>query len=156
MSLNPGVQQYCETKTGIHVTKPDGTVKAQQPVTSITQDAMTPVEYGRTAADSKYDVTASKGAEIPNQGAGGGGGGGAATGPVTGVTLVGTTSTQADGTRTGVATTSNGSGTNATVSYTVAGGFASNASVVNGGSGYAAGEQITVADDTGVILSVTI
>ena len=154
MSLNPGTQQYCETKTGIHVTKPDGNVKAQQPVTSITQDAMTPVEYGRTAAASKYNVTASNGAEIPNQGPGSGGG--AATGPVTGVSLVGTTSTAGDGARTGVATTSNGSGTNATVSYTVAGGFASSASVVNGGSGYAAGEQITVADDTGVIMSVTI
>ena len=154
MSLNPGIQQYGETKTGIHVTKPDGTVKAEQPVTSITQDPMTPVEYGRTAADSKYNVTASNGAEIPNQGPGSGGG--AATGPVTGVSLVGTTSTAGDGARTGVATTSNGSGTNATVSYTVAGGFASNASVVNGGSGYAAGEQITVADDTGVIMSVTI
>ena len=32
MSLNPGVQQYCETKTGIHVTKPDGTVKSNQQV----------------------------------------------------------------------------------------------------------------------------
>ena len=67
MSLNPGVQQYCETKTGIHVTKPDGAVKSNQPVVSITQDAMTPVEYGRVADDSKYDVTASLGAEIPDQ-----------------------------------------------------------------------------------------
>jgi len=67
MSLNPGVQQYGETKTGIHVTKPDGTVKSNQPVVSITQDPMTPVEYGRVAADSKYDVTASNGAEIPDQ-----------------------------------------------------------------------------------------
>ena len=50
MSLNPGVQQYGETKTGIHVTKPDGTVKSNQPVVSISQDPMTPVEYGRVAA----------------------------------------------------------------------------------------------------------
>ena len=64
MSLNPGVQQYCETKTGIHVTKPDGAVKSQQPVKSTTQDAMTPVEYGRVADDSKYTVTASNGNEI--------------------------------------------------------------------------------------------
>ena len=67
MSLNPGTQQYGETKTGIHVTKPDGAVKSNQPVVSITQDPMTPVEYGRVAADSKYDVTASNGAEIPDQ-----------------------------------------------------------------------------------------
>ena len=149
MSLNPGTQQYGETKTGIHVTKPDGTVKAEQPVTSITQDPMTPVEYGRTAADSKYTVTASNGAEI-------GGGGLVTTGPATGVSLVGTTSVQGDGQRVGVATTSNLSGVNATVTYTVTGGFASAASIVAGGSGYTSGEQITVADDTGVILSVTI
>ena len=67
MSLNPGVQQYGETKTGIHVTKPDGTVKSNQPVVSISQDPMTPVEYGRVAAASKYTVTASNGAEIPDQ-----------------------------------------------------------------------------------------
>ena len=66
MSLNPGVQQYCETKTGIHVTKPDGTVKSNQPVTSCTQDAMTPVEYGRVADDSKYNVTASNGEPLPD------------------------------------------------------------------------------------------
>ena len=68
MSLNPGTQQYGETKTGIHVTmSTTGTVKPNQPVISITQDPMTPVEYGRVAADSKYNVTASNGAEIPDQ-----------------------------------------------------------------------------------------
>ena len=64
MSLNPGVQQYGETKTSIHVTMSDGAVKAGQPVGSITQDPMTPVEYGRVAAGSKYTTTASSGAEI--------------------------------------------------------------------------------------------
>ena len=64
MSLNPGVQQYGTLKTGIHVTKPDGAVKSNQPVGSVTQDPMTPVEYGRVAADSKYTVAASGGAEI--------------------------------------------------------------------------------------------
>ena len=68
MSLNPGTQQYGETKTGIHVTmSTSGTVKTNQPVVSITQDPMTPVEYGRTAAASKYTVTASNGAPIPDQ-----------------------------------------------------------------------------------------
>ena len=67
MSLNPGTQQYGEVNPAIHITKPDGTVKAGQPVTSISQDPMTPVEYGRTAAGSKYSVTASNGAEIPDQ-----------------------------------------------------------------------------------------
>lgn len=66
MSLNPGVQQYCETTTGIHVTKPDGTVKAQQPVKSCTQDAATSVEYGRVADASKYTATASNGEPLPD------------------------------------------------------------------------------------------
>ena len=68
MSLNPGTQQYGETTTGIHVTmSTTGAVKPNQPVVSITQDPMTPVEYGRVAASSKYTVTASSGAEIPDQ-----------------------------------------------------------------------------------------
>jgi hypothetical protein len=64
MSLNPGTQQYGTLKTGIHVTKPDGAIKSEQPVGSVTQDPMTPVEYGRTAAASKYTVSASSGNEI--------------------------------------------------------------------------------------------
>ena len=67
MSLNPGTQQYGEIDPSIHVTTPDGTVKAGQPVKSITQDPPSPVEYGRTAAGSAYDVTASNGDEIPDQ-----------------------------------------------------------------------------------------
>ena len=68
MSLNPGVQQYGETTTGIHVTmSTTGAVKPNQPVVSITQDPMTPVEYGRVAASSKYTVTASNGAPIEDQ-----------------------------------------------------------------------------------------
>ena len=130
LHINPGVQQY----------------GAQQPVKSITQDAMTPVEYGRTAAASKYTVTASSGSEI----------GAVATGPATGVTLVGTTSVQADGAQTGVATTSSGGGTGAIVSYTVSSNVASGASLVAGGSGYAAGETLTVVGDTGVTLTVSI
>ena len=65
MSLNPGTQQYGETKTGIHVTmSTTGTVKPNQPVVSITQDPMTPVEYGRTAAGSKYTTEDSEGYPI--------------------------------------------------------------------------------------------
>jgi len=149
MSLNPGTQQYGETKTGIHVTKPDGTVKSEQPVQSITQDPMTPVEYGRTAAGSKYTVSASSGAEID-------GGDLVASGPVTGVTLVTTVSAEGDGQRVGVSTNSSGMGVGATVTYTVTTGVASAASLVAAGSNYVAGEILTVADDTGVTLSVTI
>ena len=68
MSLNPGVQQYGETTTGIHVTmSTTGAVKPNQPVVSITQDPMTPVEYGRVAESSKYTVTASNGEPIDDQ-----------------------------------------------------------------------------------------
>ena len=64
MSLNPGVKKYCTLETDVDVTKPDGTVKSDQPIGSVTQDPMTPVEYGRVAADSKYTVAPSLGAEI--------------------------------------------------------------------------------------------
>jgi len=58
MSLNPGTQQYCtiEAARGI------GGVE------SITQDGLTPVEFGRTADDSQYTAVASSGAQIPDQG----------------------------------------------------------------------------------------
>jgi|DEB0MinimDraft_10_1074344.scaffolds.fasta_scaffold738815_1 hypothetical protein len=58
-NLVPGTQQYgtIETARGI------GGME------SITQDPSAPVEYGRTAAGSKYTTTASSGAEIPDQGA---------------------------------------------------------------------------------------
>jgi hypothetical protein len=55
MSLQPGVQQYCEISTP----------RAIGGLESITQDAMTPVEYGRVAGASKYTETASSGDEIP-------------------------------------------------------------------------------------------
>lgn len=61
MSLQPGTQQYCE----IEGTR--GISLRTAAVGSITQDAMTPVEYGRVAAGSKYTETASSGAEIPDQ-----------------------------------------------------------------------------------------
>jgi hypothetical protein len=55
MSIQPGVQQYCEVSTP----------RAIGGLESITQDAMTPVEYGRVAGASKYTETASSGDEIP-------------------------------------------------------------------------------------------
>ena len=61
MSLKPGTQQYCE------VEGTRGISLRTTSVGSITQDAMTPVEYGRTAAGSKFTETASGGADIPDQ-----------------------------------------------------------------------------------------
>ena len=61
MSLNPGVQQYCEIEGARGISARLGTVG------SITQDGMTPVEYGRVAAGSKYTTSASNGDPIPDQ-----------------------------------------------------------------------------------------
>ena len=54
-NITPGTQQYCEVtaQTGL--------------AGSITQDVLTPVEFGRTAATSAYTTTASGGAQIPDQ-----------------------------------------------------------------------------------------
>ena len=54
-NITPGTQQYGELEPAIGKT------------CSVTQDPLTPVEYGRTAAGSKYETTASNGAEIPDQ-----------------------------------------------------------------------------------------
>ena len=55
-NLTPGTQQYGELTSG-------GVGGSE----SITQDPLTPVENGKTAAGSKYTTTASSGAEIPDQ-----------------------------------------------------------------------------------------
>ena len=66
-----------------------------------------------------------------------------ATGPVTGITMTGTTSSQADGNYTGQNTTSdNGSGL--TVDYDVASYVVSNVSVNDAGSGYEQGDEFTI------------
>lgn len=132
-NITPGTQQYAD------VTNPTG--KAD----SITQDPLTPVEYGRTAAKSAYTTTASSGDPI--------GGVLPKTGPVASLTLVGTTSTKGDGTSTGQATTStNGSG--CTVTYVVASNVASGNTVVAAGTGYEVGDTVTVTSDTGVTYTV--
>ena len=58
MSLQPGTQQFCEIEGVRGISLRLGTVG------SITQDAMTPVEYGRVADASKYTEVASGGAPI--------------------------------------------------------------------------------------------
>ena len=78
-----------------------------------------------------------------------------ATGPATSVTLVGTVSTQADGTFNGVPTTSaNGAGL--IVSYDVNAGTASNLSIDAAGDNYQEGDSFTVDGDTGVTGTVSI
>jgi len=58
-NITPGTQQYAEIfgARGISLRTAE--------VGSVTQDPLTPVEYGRTAAGSAYETTASSGAEIP-------------------------------------------------------------------------------------------
>ena len=66
-----------------------------------------------------------------------------ATGPVTGITMTGTTSSQTDGSYTGQNTVSdNGSGL--TVDYDVNSYVVSNVSVNDGGSGYEDGDEFTI------------
>ena len=66
-NLVPGTQQYGEVNPSIHITKSTGGIKQPTPVASITQDPFGPVEFGRTAAGSKYTTTDSSGAGIPDQ-----------------------------------------------------------------------------------------
>ena len=57
-NITPGTQQYgtIEAARGISLRTSE--------VGSVTQDPLTPVEYGRTAAGSKYTTTASSGDPI--------------------------------------------------------------------------------------------
>ena len=126
--------------TGKHGTIINPTALAK----STTQNPMTPVEYGRTAAKSKYTTVTSSDPLVPELVFGG-----VATG-----TLTGTTSSKGDGTETAKATTSSGSGKGATVTYTVASNVASGLVIAAGGSGYLAGEVLTVTGDTGVKVTI--
>ena len=58
-NITPGTQQYGEIEAA------RGISLRTNEVGSVTQDPLTPVEYGLTAAKSKYTTTASSGAEIP-------------------------------------------------------------------------------------------
>jgi len=100
---------------------------------------------GDTYKDFEYSTQTATGGGVPtfNTG-GGGGGGGAATGPVTGVTLTNTATTQGDGAVTGQNTVTTGNGLGLTVDYTVTAGVISGISVNAGGTGYAAGDDFTI------------
>ena len=138
MSIQPGVQQHCEIEGARGISLRTGTVG------SVTQDGMTPVEYGRVAAASKYTTTASSGDPLVPE---------LVFGPVATVTITGTTSGKADGTITGAATVG-GMGSGATVTYTVASNVASGGTVAAGGTGYAVGDVISVSDDPGVTFTI--
>ena len=111
---------------------------------SDTQNPFSPVEAGKNSAKSAYTTVTSSDPLVPEL----------ELGPIATVTLVGTTSTKADGTETDVATTSDGLGSGATVSYTVASNVASGLVVVNDGTNYEVGDTITVVGDTGVTATV--
>ena len=78
-----------------------------------------------------------------------------ADGPATSVTLVGTVSTQADGTYNGVPTTSS-NGAGLIVSYDVNTNVASNLSIDAAGDNYQEGDSFTVDGDAGVTGTVSI
>ena len=112
---------------------------------SVSQNPLTPVQYGNNSAKSAYTTVTSSDPLVPDLVYGG-----VATG-----TLTGTTSTKGDSTQTAKATTSNGSGTGATVTYTVASNVASGLVIAAGGSGYLAGEVLTVSGDGAVKVTVS-
>ena len=130
-NITPGVGQHAT------ITNPTGLAG------SVTQNPLTPVEYGETAAKSKYTTVTSSDPLVPELVFGG-----AAT-----VTITGSVSTKGDGTETGSATTG-GSGNGATVTYTVASNVASSPTIAAGGSGYLAGQVLTVVGDTGVTVTI--
>jgi phosphatidylethanolamine-binding protein (PEBP) family uncharacterized protein len=116
MSIQPGVQNLGEIDPSIHITTPDDTVKAGQPVTSVTQNPFTPVEFGRTATQSLYDLTAnSAGGEISGGGAGGGGG---VVAPTIGTVTVSGSATQTVGTGSTYSATISGTATDAVYTWT--------------------------------------
>ena len=135
-NITPGTQQFGA------IANPTGKAGSDTQIGA----TLTPVEYGRTAAKSKYTTTASSGAPI---------GGTVSFGAAATVSISGTVSTASDGPVTAAATTSSGySSSGATVTYTVASSVASGGTVVAGGSGYTAGEVLTVVGDTGVTFTV--
>ena len=131
-NITPGVGQ--------HATITNPPAKA----VSTTQKPLTPVEYGETAAKSKYTTVTSSDPLVPELD----------LGPVATITGVGTVSTKGDGTETAVATTSSGIGTGATITYTVSSNAASGFTLVATGSNYAVNEVLTVVGDTGVTVKV--
>ena len=110
---------------------------------STTQNPLTPVQYGKNSAKSKYTTTTSSDPLVPE----------VVVGPIATITTTGTTSVQADGAQTDVATTG-GSGSGATVSYTVATNVASGVVIVEDGSGYMVGDSLSVVGDPGVTFTV--
>ena len=110
---------------------------------SVTQNPLTPVQYGKNSAKSAYTTVTSSDPLVPEL----------VVGPVATVTISGTVSTKGDGTETASATTSpNGYG--ATVTYTVASNVASGGTIVAGGGNYQVGDVLTVVGDTGVTFTV--
>ena len=131
-NLDVGVRQ--------HATVTNPTAKAG----SVTQNPPIPVEAGLSSAKSAYTTTTSSAPLVPelNQG------------PIATASLTTTVSTKGDGSQTGVAT-AGGSGSNATVTYSVASNVASSLSIVSGGYGYLVGDVLTVVGDNGVTLTVS-
>ena len=110
---------------------------------SVTQNPLTPVQYGKNSAKSAYTTVTSSDPLVPDL----------VVGPIATISTTGTTSTKADGAQTDVATTG-GYGSGATVSYTVASNVASGVVIVSDGSGYMVGDSLSVVGDPGVTFTV--
>ena len=129
----PGVSETIELTQVFDYTQADGKRRTTLSK-SVTIDPPPNVEYGRIQQGTA-----------------------ATTGAVTGVELVGTTSTKGDGNQANKATTTDSTaGDGVTVSYAVASNVASTPAVgSSAGTGYAVGDILTVTGDTGVTMRVT-
>ena len=110
---------------------------------STTQNPFTPVEHGNNSLKSAYTTVSSTDPLVPEL----------VYGAAATVNITGTVSTKGDGNQTGIATTG-GNGNGATVTYAVASSVASGGTIVAGGSGYLAGDVLTVVGDTGVTFTI--
>ena len=124
---------------GQHATVTNPTALAS----STTQNPLTPVQYGKNSAKSAYTTTTSSDPLVPD----------VVVGSIATITTTGTVSVQADGTQADVAT-EGGSGSGATVSYTVASNVASGVLIVEDGDGYMVGDSLSVVGDPGVTFTV--
>lgn len=131
-NLNAGVGQ--------HATVTNKTGKAG----SVSQNPAPPVEAGNNSAKSAYTTVSSTAPLVPMP----------TFGSIATASLTTSVSTKPDGTQTAVATTVVGSGTGATVTYTVASSSASNLSIVSAGTNYVVGDVLTVVGDTSVTVTV--
>ena len=146
-NLTPGTEQAGTLSPAANTTIATGSTLKPGYVNSVTQNPCSNVEAGRTQAKSAYVTVNNSGADLA---------GGDPAGTVFDMYPLGALSEKADGTYTEATTTvAPAGGTGATLTYTVVSDQVTEIALVAGGTGYSVNDIITVADDTGVSVTVT-